>query len=109
MLIVLRSKDERKYNCSYCHFNFKRLEHLKRHLVSHTVKTSGIKPFKCQICSKFYSRFDSLKLHATNAHSINLRWEEYKHIPNDYSKNLNVYPSNVSLRVFRNKIQDLID
>lgn len=96
-MFLINTRSDRKYPCQYCNSSFKRLEHLKRHQFSHSVKRSGIKPFQCHSCRKYYSRFDSLKLHASNSHSLDLVWKEYKHLINGWNP------------PFRNKIQDLIN
>lgn len=44
-----RNKDKR---CQYCERTFKKTEHLLRHERSHTKE----KPFRCELCSKAYTR-----------------------------------------------------
>ncbi len=45
--------------CSSCGRLFKRMEHLKRHLRTHTLE----KPFACARCAKRFSRSDNLNQH----------------------------------------------
>ncbi|KAI8582812.1 hypothetical protein K450DRAFT_161687, partial [Umbelopsis ramanniana AG] len=46
---------------SHCQRKFKRLEHLKRHMRTHTME----RPFTCSIegCNKSFSRSDNLSQH----------------------------------------------
>jgi len=52
---------EKNHHCTFpnCGMSFNRPEHLRRHIRRHT----GEKPYKCQICSKGFSRTDTVKLH----------------------------------------------
>ena len=52
-------------SCTICLQEFKRNEHLHRHLMTH----SGERKHKCQTCSKSFSRLDSLQRHA-KLHSV---------------------------------------
>jgi hypothetical protein len=53
--------DERSFVCPYdfCRRPFKRLEHLKRHVRTHTQE----RPFECPTCSRGFSRQDNLIQH----------------------------------------------
>ncbi|KAI5305425.1 hypothetical protein KEM56_004476 [Ascosphaera pollenicola] len=57
------------YKCEWpgCNDRFRRNEHLKRHMTSHT----GEKPFVCWIpgCGKSFSRSDNLNVHYSTTHS----------------------------------------
>ncbi|PKK46141.1 hypothetical protein CI102_8369 [Trichoderma harzianum] len=55
--------------CPYCQRSFSRLEHLQRHIRSHT----NDKPFSCEICSRSFGRNDLVirhkrLVHATQSH-----------------------------------------
>ncbi|KAL4863657.1 hypothetical protein BDV12DRAFT_201848 [Aspergillus spectabilis] len=47
------------YQCSHCHRQFSRIDHLSRHVRTHTHE----KPFSCGVCGKAFSRNDLLKRH----------------------------------------------
>ena len=46
-------------SCNLCSLQFKRNEHLNRHLMIH----SGEKKHKCQTCQRTFSRLDALQRH----------------------------------------------
>ncbi|KTA99604.1 Nutrient and stress factor 1 [Nakaseomyces glabratus] len=59
---------EKNFKCTGypgCEMSFSRAEHLARHIRRHT----GEKPFKCDICLKYFSRIDNLKQHKDTVHA----------------------------------------
>ncbi|KAF2095954.1 hypothetical protein NA57DRAFT_43210, partial [Rhizodiscina lignyota] len=48
-----------RFVCDQCQRSFGRVEHLKRHLGSHTEE----RPFRCSICNKSFLRNDTLQRH----------------------------------------------
>lgn len=66
------SHEEKPHTCpiSQCSRNFKRLEHLKRHMRIHTLE----RPFQCtyQSCFKRFSRSDNLSQH------VRTHWKHLK-------------------------------
>merc|ERR1719180_546340 len=56
-----RDTGEKPFTCSWngCGWKFSRSDELARHRRSH----SGIKPYKCQVCSKRFARSDHLDKH----------------------------------------------
>ncbi|KAL1967885.1 hypothetical protein VTN77DRAFT_2302 [Rasamsonia byssochlamydoides] len=54
--------------CGICQTTFRRPEHLKRHLRSHTKE----KPFECARCSRRFSRSDTLHRHDQSHHASGL-------------------------------------
>ncbi|KAL7622130.1 hypothetical protein AAE478_007632 [Parahypoxylon ruwenzoriense] len=48
------------YSCSICFRNYKRREHLQRHVASH----NPLRPYRCEWCNSSYHRADVLKRHS---------------------------------------------
>ncbi|KAJ4864345.1 fungal specific transcription factor domain-containing protein [Trichoderma breve] len=66
--------------CPYCQRSFSRLEHLQRHIRSHT----NDKPFSCEICSRSFGRNDLVirhkrLVHATQSHQEREQYETGGH------------------------------
>ncbi|KAK7190195.1 C6 transcription factor [Paraphaeosphaeria sporulosa] len=53
---------ERLFQCSTCKRSFTRVDHLMRHVRSHTKQ----RPYVCPTCSKCFARVDLLKRHVAN-------------------------------------------
>ncbi|KAH8591713.1 hypothetical protein B0O99DRAFT_631510 [Bisporella sp. PMI_857] len=51
--------EEESFNCSACSASFRRAEHLRRHLASH----SSLRPYKCDFCESYFKRRDVLRKH----------------------------------------------
>ncbi|KAH8705088.1 hypothetical protein BGW36DRAFT_6772 [Talaromyces proteolyticus] len=60
-----RRKASTSLKCAVCQATFRRPEHLKRHLRSHTKE----KPFQCNQCSRRFSRSDTLHRHEQSHHT----------------------------------------
>ncbi|KAH6974880.1 hypothetical protein EDB80DRAFT_534301, partial [Ilyonectria destructans] len=54
----------RSYVCGTCQRSFARLEHLKRHELTHTKE----KPFECPVCKRRFARRDLLLRHQQKLH-----------------------------------------
>lgn len=56
---------EREYECDICFQKMKRLNDLRRHLMTHSKE----KPFKCKYCDKGFARQDALRRHEKDVDS----------------------------------------
>ena len=54
-----KSKDKRRFECSFCGYKFYWFFHLRRHLRIHT----GVKPYLCPICKYQFARSDYMRAH----------------------------------------------
>ncbi|XP_073996405.1 uncharacterized protein isoform X2 [Rhodnius prolixus] len=84
--------DERKHKCDICHYKFKRLDHLKRHMKIHPIDEvlvaqvrqqcareeaaakkkaaleDELRRYTCNVCHYKFKRADHLKRHMTRSH-----------------------------------------
>ncbi|CCE79409.1 Piso0_001469 [Millerozyma farinosa CBS 7064] len=60
--------EEKPFPCTECSKQFKRSEHLKRHIRS---VHSNIRPFHCKYCEKKFSRSDNLAQHLKTHYKLN--------------------------------------
>lgn len=67
--------NQRRYACSYCTKKFYTKAMQTRHELTHT----GVKPYKCDECTRTFSRLDSLKGHMQRIHFIDLKNEPKNH------------------------------
>lgn len=61
-------EEEKPFPCPDCSKQFKRSEHLKRHIRS---VHSNIRPFHCKYCEKKFSRSDNLAQHLKTHYKVN--------------------------------------
>lgn len=62
----LKEHNSRSYSCDLCIKNFKRLEHLNRHMIISHSKNK----FKCNSCGKLIRRKDTYYKHLKTVHGI---------------------------------------
>lgn len=64
------------HHCNDCNLAFAKLEHLARHLRTHTLE----KPFECAYCARYFNRLDSLQRHHRRVHKTEpLSYRDYRH------------------------------
>lgn len=67
-IVIPPQEDGKPFPCPNCSKQFKRSEHLKRHIRS---VHSNIRPFHCKYCEKQFSRSDNLAQHLKTHYKIN--------------------------------------
>lgn len=65
---IAEDDEPKPFPCLECEKQFKRLEHLKRHIRS---VHSSIRPFHCKYCEKKFSRLDNLAQHSKTHFKVN--------------------------------------
>ncbi|XP_019521545.1 PREDICTED: PR domain zinc finger protein 15 [Hipposideros armiger] len=65
--------------CKVCSATFLELQPLNEHLLGHLEQTKGDKLFKCEECTKLFSRKESLKQHVSYKHSRTEVDSEYRY------------------------------
>ena len=67
---MLRHSDDpnkgRNFPCNFCHRAFYTNKELKKHLLVH----SGIKPYKCELCSSAFNDFSGHRQHMMRTHGV---------------------------------------
>lgn len=67
-IVIPPQEDGKPFTCPDCPKQFKRSEHLKRHIRS---VHSNVRPFHCKYCEKQFSRSDNLAQHLKTHYRIN--------------------------------------
>ena len=62
---VLHDLKEKGFRCCICNASFGQIVSIK----VHTLKHVGLKPFKCQICSKWFAEETYLRKHIKSQHA----------------------------------------
>ncbi|XP_076470760.1 ras-responsive element-binding protein 1-like isoform X2 [Babylonia areolata] len=61
-----------KMKCPHCPRSFPWISSLNRHMLTHTVKLTGQKPFKCPRCSVTFSTKSNRERHLIRKHGLNM-------------------------------------